>query len=254
MKNLIKAGVTTAMALGAVAAHASLVVGTTSGGTGQGDAILFATVYNSAGTVQLAYAGDTGVTVANLSKHTVPTTFLDANLQTLLAVAATSGNVIYWALEGTSETGTKTNMLNVSSTPTLSAISNQTGAKLNSWVSNLASIATITGSASSATFASAGATGNNFDPHTVPVTDMSDWFGNTVTVAVTGLGTSAGLYELSAAANSALSPVTTTELLNVSLTAAGLTFSAVPIPAALWLLGSGLLGLAGVARRKIALA
>jgi hypothetical protein len=49
---------------------------------------------------------------------------------------------------------------------------------------------------------------------------------------------------------------------NVSLTSAGLNITAlgsgggggpppVPLPAAVWLLGSGLLGLTGVARRKL---
>ena len=41
----------------------------------------------------------------------------------------------------------------------------------------------------------------------------------------------------------------------MSLTANGLVYTpatgTVPLPAAVWLLGSGLLGLAGVARRKI---
>ena len=40
---------------------------------------------------------------------------------------------------------------------------------------------------------------------------------------------------------------------NVTLTAAGLVFSTtapVPLPAAIWLLGSGLLGLFGIGRRK----
>ena len=35
---------------------------------------------------------------------------------------------------------------------------------------------------------------------------------------------------------------------NMSVTAAGI--SAVPVPAAVWLFGSGLIGLIGVARRK----
>jgi hypothetical protein len=66
------------------------------------------------------------------------------------------------------------------------------------------------------------------------------------------------LYAFTASSNGGGAQATYTQKYDVSLTSSGLTFSLagggapVPVPAAVWLLGSGLLGLAGVARRKSA--
>ena len=72
---------------------------------------------------------------------------------------------------------------------------------------------------------------------------------------VSGLGTAWNLYGVT---GTTTGPVALSLLGTATLTANGVAFGAassgtpVPLPAAIWLLGSGLLGLAGVGRRKIA--
>src|SRR5262249_26817681 len=92
--------------------------------------------------------------------------------------------------------------------------------------------------------------GTGFNP-LATAADASNWFGNSNgNVSTVGLGTAATVYHTVAANIGGTTPETLTPLFTATLTAAGLSFAplaAVPIPAALWLLGSGLLGLAGVA-------
>jgi len=88
-------------------------------------------------------------------------------------------------------------------------------------------------------------------------TTMDSWQNNSPVSATAGLGESQNFYLLS---NSASTVLATGKSKLVTLTAmpgiwkldatTGLTYSAVPVPPALWLLGSALLGLVGVARRK----
>ncbi len=261
MNNLVKLGVAGALALGgSMAAHATITVPTSSGTTG--DVLLWADVFSSSGSLLEAYVGDTGVSVDSIGAGNKPSgTFDDSNLASLLSLA-TGTNTILWVLEGGDGHAGPSPYLVSSTGGTLAAtIGNQSGLSLTDWGSGLASeisnsVIPLTGSGTSALSSSDSAIGGTgFNPFHLGA-DVTNWYGNAGNVATTGLGTVASFYLATAPNQSGGTAATLTKLFNVTLTASGLTYSslAVPIPAALWLLGSGLLGLAGVARRKVSAA
>ena len=109
MNTTIKLSVATALAFGAVAAHASIAVPS----SGSSDAILFAEVLNSGGTVVASYAGDTGVSLSTLAAGLSGTQVVlggTANLNALFA-ADVSGDTLEWAIQGGQYTGAA-NILN----------------------------------------------------------------------------------------------------------------------------------------------
>jgi hypothetical protein len=258
MNTLTKLSIAGSLALGSIAAHASINGPVSS--QKLGNAVLFADVFNSAGNVVGAYAGDTGQATATLATGAltsgVPTTFSDANLQTLLGEAA--GNTIMWALEaGTTVGGAQTL---VSSSTSAAQLANATGggtlqgmgSALSGQILQINGI--IAGPATSLLGTIAAQNGGTFFNPTALAADLSNWGGATQNVATTGLNNSTALYTLSS--TGVFDPSTTVANgLSVTLTSAGLVFSSgtstvTPLPAAVWLLGSGLLGLAGVGRRK----
>jgi hypothetical protein len=267
MKNLVKLGVAGALALGgSMTAHASITVPTSSGTTG--DLVLWADVFNGSTLVQ-AYVGDTGISVDSAGGGTLPSTFTDANLNTLLS-KVTGSNTIFWVLEGgwghagpamylvSSNPGTFNNNLTGN---TLNGMGLGVSSEINNVVNALPGIAgTGAGTGGSGLSSSDNQTagvGTGFNPFAVGTQDATNWYNETGNVSTNGLGTQATFYLLTAGNQSTGTLAKISSLFNVSLTASGLTFSplsAVPLPAALWLLGSGLLGLAGVARRKVSAA
>jgi hypothetical protein len=262
MKNLMKLGVAGGLAFGAVAAHASIVIPTSSGNTG--DVVLFADVFNG-NTLVNAYAGDTGVSVDSIGGGTKPTgTFEDPNLQALLA-SATAGTTVIWALEGGGGHAGAPSPYMVSSNNAANSaqpkpFGNQTGATLTGWNIGLSSQLSninglINGSGTSITIANdSQASGTGFNPFALGQ-DVTNWYGYTNSIATSGLGTSSTFYLLTAPSQSGGAAVTTKALFTATLTSAGLSYSNIvttPIPPAVWLLGSGLLGFAGVMRRRSA--
>jgi hypothetical protein len=260
MNTTIKLGIASALSLGAVAAHAQIAANS----SGASTVILFAEVVNSSGTAVASYAENTGVSVTSAYNGVTTLVAADANFSALLTADA-AGDTLYWGVEGGQYTGNNTitnqskagatmnvsTAANPSQIPTLgSSVLAAQNTVLASTISSLNSNLAGANSIEGANPSSAGVwdvTGGN---------QIYNWNGATPVSAITGLsatGTSVALYDMTGtgSAGTKLALVSNT---NVSLTAAGLQFTtnapAVPLPPAVWLLGGGLLGLAGVGRRK----
>jgi hypothetical protein len=127
------------------------------------------------------------------------------------------------------------------------------GRWLTNFINTAGLVNTNTGANPSVLSPSAGGAGG-WDP-TILTSNASNWYSNGPTNAITGLNTTATLYDVAAVSNVSTTLATNSSLGNVELTSAGLIFltsAPVPLPAAFWLLGSGLLGLFGIGRRKTA--
>jgi hypothetical protein len=259
MNTLVKMGVASALALGYVSAHAGAVIPTSSN---PGDVFLFADVI-SGGAVISAFAADTTVTVngatgvsGNLTNGQTlygPST----NLASLIALGSEAGNTIQWAvMGGGGESSGALQFVTTDTNSTLGTLTGRSGVNAGHWQSGMITTAQLLNTNSGANpdvLASSAGGAAGWDP-TALVNNASNWYLNGPTNQVTGLGTSAKLYSVTAAGSTSTNLLGTSVLGTVTLTAAGLVFSTaaapVPLPAAIWLLGSGLLGLFGIGRRK----
>jgi hypothetical protein len=262
MNTLVKIGVASALALGYVSAHAGAVVPSSSN---PGDVFLFADVINSSGSVISAFGADTTITVNGATgvsgNLTNGQTLYGAttNLSSLIALSQQTGNKLQWTVMGGGAQPT-TNTMQFVTTDTqtsLGQLTGRSGVNLNNWLVGLQITAnnlnTLTGSNPDVLATSAAGAGG-WDP-TAITNNASNWYSNGPLNEVTGLGTSAKLYSVTDPGSTSVTLVSTSVLGTVSLTANGLVFSStqtapVPLPAAIWLLGSGLLGLFGIGRRK----
>jgi hypothetical protein len=262
MNTLVKVGVASALALGYVSAHAGAVIPSSSS---PGDVFLFADVVNSSGSVISAFAADTTITVNNTTGVTGTLTngqtlyAATANLTSLIALSQQTGNKLQWAVIGGGGATDASGALQFVTTDTqssLATLTGRSGVNVGNWLTGLVitagSVNTLTGANPDVLATSAGGAGG-WDP-TLITNNASNWYSNGPANEVTGLGTSAKLYGVTSPGSTSVSLVGTSVLGNVSLTANGLVFSSgaapVPLPAAVWLLGSGLLGLFGIGRRK----
>jgi len=266
MNTIVKVGIASALAMGYASAHASITI---PGSTGsQSDVMLFAEVV-SGSTVLGSYAGDTGVATGTTltSSNLKISNSSDSNLQSLLTLGASAGNTVEWAVLGGqfSIEGAVTPGDYYLTTLTSGASSLQftKGGNYSDWSTTLTgALQTVQANAVSganSVFASTVAKGGVWDGTLglSPTGNLSNWNLNGADNAVVGLtaGTGATLYGVTSGGTTDVS--TPVALGTLSLTASGLSYtpagtgtSPVPLPAAVWLLGSGLLGLAGVGRRK----
>jgi hypothetical protein len=264
MNTIVKLSVAGALAMGYVSAHASIA---TPGSTSYtGDALLFAEVLNGSGAVVGSYAGDTGVTIASLIGKSVTsgTTYSDSNLQTLLSQAsagAASGDTVEWAVIGgnwstQNNIGDQTpgNAQFTVTSSNLPVLDTKNGGNLVLWsqsLINTISLVNANANGASNVYATSSAAGGIWDS-TKLSGNIYNLLQNGAATNVNGVGTAGALYYVT---GNGIKDVVPTVIETVSLTSSGLEFTtpsvaAVPLPPAIWLLGGGLLGLAGISRRK----
>jgi hypothetical protein len=257
MNTTIKLAVAGTLALGGYAADAQIA----NPSTGSSTVLLFAEVLSSSDSVIASYGANTGVSVASAYAGTSTATFAaTANLSALFAADA-AGDTLVWAVEGSSYTGSnnstqyapgKTMIVTTAGNPaqfptrptgSITGMNNALSNAISVLNTNLAGGTDVEGTAT-ATAGVWDATSNN---------NISDW-GGIESAITTGTGT-VSLYNVTGT-GSLTSKLATVTNGSVTFTSAGLVFApgggtvTTPLPPAVWLLGSGLLGLAGVARRK----
>jgi len=262
MNTILKVGVASTLALGGAAAHASIALPS----SGSSDLILFAEVVTGSNTEVASYAGDTGIAVPAVGGSLSSTTVLgsDANLAALFAADA-AGDTLEWAVQGGAFTGGTTtgnfgtagavNFITTNGGPA----SNLTGKNVGNLVHWSSLDNTVSGlntnfAGANSVEGNSAATAGIWDA-TQAGTNVYGWYGNGPTTNIT-LGSSATLFGVTGNGSS-ISKVVTSSLGTALLTSSGLQITGnstppppVPLPPAVWLLGSGLLGLAGIARRK----
>jgi hypothetical protein len=253
--------------LGASSAFATAVLPS----TGNGELVLFVTDTNTGN----SYAKNLGVTLDNILadgsvastpagtlSYSLPTFDLstDSNFTSLITAATNAGDNVIWGVMGGDSVGnnlqaTPRRFVQTSgvATPSLTngSLASDT-ADFNTFLTsvngNLLANASVVG-----TGTSGGQYGVSGSAGTAAAT------GFTGSVGTSGaLGSTLGLYMFTSSNTSGLAsagsnnPAKEYVLTSLTLTSTGLSaVSSVPLPAGVWLLGSGLLGMLGVGRRRI---
>jgi hypothetical protein len=261
MNTLAKIGVASALAMGYVSAHAGAVVPTSSN---PGNVFLFADVINSSGSIISAFGADTTISVNNATGVTGSLTNgqtlygATTNLTSLLSLGAQTGNKVEWTvMGGGSEASGSLQFVTTDTNSSLGTLTGRSGVNAGHWQVGMTATAQVLNTNTGANpdvLATSAAGAGNWDPTLAGISNPSDWYNNGPTNLVNGVGTSAKLYNVTAVGSNSTNLLGVSVLGNVTLTSAGLVFSTitapVPLPAAIWLLGSGLLGLFGIGRRK----
>ncbi len=264
MNTTIKLGIASALALGATAANAQQIA---TPNTGSSTVVLFAEVLNSSDAEVASYAANTGISVASAFAGTTATYTGSTALASLFAADA-PGDTLVWAVEGSAYTGTAsqqatagqgkivTTSVNPAQIPTTTyAALNSINAGLSNIISSVNANLTAPGANTNGTEieSAAAASGGVWDASNAGT--LTALGGISTPIQYAGTAQTVNLYSLTGP-GSKVAPLAATTNGTVTFSAAGLVFAngspppPVPLPPAVWLLGSGLLGLAGVARRK----
>jgi hypothetical protein len=259
LKKVIATVVAGAAALVAVSASADVVLPS----TGNGELVLFVRndvtgdVYARGLGVQL----DTVLSQASIASgaysapseavpYVLPTMGPDANLTSFLGTAGTFS----WTIMGGDPTGAVAlgDKRYVTTTPTnLTDGTTVSIAQVSSNFNNLNQmLIAVNNALPDASGSSTVVNGQWRQAGATPGSGGGDWFSASLN-NVNDIGSSANFYMLTTAVGSGTQTVRVYEFADVKLGADGtLSASPVPLPAAIWLLGTGLAGLAGVGRRR----
>ena len=272
MNNKLKAIVALAVLGAASQAHAAIQPGS----TGNGD--LFLTVWDSV--AQVSYTKDLGASLNAFiaTGNTVQTTSFnfasDANWTSFLSqVGGVSNPGLQWnvgALDTTGGIGAGAQRFLSTSGNTLAQVKAQGNGNVQTGFSTVNNFFTAVNSTGTHATLTDGSSVN-------AAADLVDaysgtWYGNNWNNKAQGwtsagsLDTSLNFFYISPSSNAPASKATVTQFGDAvtgnmgtwTVTSAGVAtysvaaVSAVPVPAALWLLGSAMVGLVGVARRKVA--
>ena len=258
LKKVVAIAIAGVSGLGAMAASADVV----NSDTGNGELTLFVrndvtgAVYARGLEIQLDSILTTGNIqsgsytggVANAREYVLPTIGPDANLTAFLGQPGT----FTWTIMAGDATGTALTIgARRYATTTQQDLTNGTavtGANLSSlFGANYTTMITqLNAALPDASGSSTLENGQWRQTGAVPGVGAGDWFGASL-INVNNVGSSANFYLL--ANNSGGGVVRVYSFADVTFTADG-TLTAVPLPAAFWLLGTGLAGLAGVSRRR----
>ena len=227
---------------------ASAIPATTSGNGG-----LFLSAWDSAANAGAgtSYTLNLGMVQSTFNGNTSYTFAPDANMASFLS-QVTAGNVVWNVVAGDSTGGIAAGMLNyfvtAASAPSAANTQLNKASIIDTYIN---SVDTLLSSSNSTVRLSTGATDASYAGSGA----FGASLGSKVTFSTTAhLGNSLGFYELSSSSTNQLAKANLTTFAgawNLGTNGA-LTYSvsAVPVPPAAWLFGSGLVGLVGVARRK----
>lgn len=266
LKKAVAVAVAAAAALGSLAASADVITP----GTGNGELVLFVRDVNNS---ERVYARGLGITMDQVAtqaqivadaytgpvdtslNYVLPTFAPDANLTSFLS---TSSSYVWTIMGG--DTGPLNNH-NLGNRRYFETIQRDfavnpattTNATLNNYAGLEGMFNALNGSLPDGSGTSTAANGLWGQPSSASGASAPNWFGQGPPNE-NGLGTAANVYlATSSGVGGNLGLARIYGLADITLGLDGTLFSAaVPLPAALWLFGSGLIGLAGVARRRAA--
>lgn len=258
LKKVVAIAIAGASALGAMTASADVI----NTDTGNGELTLFVRnettgdVYARGLQIQLddiltegaIQTGDYTGGQANQRNYVLPTIGPDANLTSFLGQAGT----FTWTIMA----GDNTGLVNVTGgkrylTTTQADLTNGTTVTINNLGSSYNSLLTMLNQLNAFLPDTSGSSitsdGQWRQTGATPGSGAGNWYGVGPS-NINDLGSAANLYMLAAPGGSGAARVY--QFADVTLQADGTLVSAVPLPAAFWLLGTGLAGLAGVSRRR----
>lgn len=275
MKNFVRLAIAAAVAAGATSGAMAQALPS----SGASDLWVFVTDPGASDT----FAWDTGISLSSVEPSTLSTTAKattnsdPVNIDVTSSALATfiSGSAdqsaLQWAVEGVQYTGTPSGAKTpgafigvASANAATSSITTLKQSNLGTWGQDfngdLTYLTTVvaggyTAGGTTYALAAASASPNVWGAGAGAVGGSTNLYGQGPSQAGTGIGASESLYLLTGS-NSLINAVESYTLgasdLTLSANGTLATASPVPIPAAVWLFGSGLLGLIGVGRRRAA--